>query len=259
VTEALVLRRDYLSGHRRLILGRAVAATVAGAVPVPFVDDWLVGAILGGGYRRIAAARQVDVSEDAVKNLVHGRTSPASWSDMAASAVGYRIATRAWKRLLLAVAATRRARAAAKTFVAMTLFDHYCSRLHTGLGLDATRALAVSDAIAKAIEETPGSFSFEPFRRGALAAARATLRAPLELADIATGGALRRFLDRRSDVTEATAVSELDAAIDHQLAQSSSFLGRTTTAIELQLSAEVNPYLDHAIERLDRIWHEQEP
>ncbi len=257
-TEALTLRRDYLGSHRRMILGRALAATLAGSIPVPFVDDYLVSAILGGAFRRIAAARQVDLDDDAIRNLVHGRASPASWSEMATSAVGYRLATQTWKRLLVAVAAARRARAASRTFLVLTLFDHYCTRLHEGIGLDGDAALQLRDSIVSALDQTPGSFSLEPFRRGALAAARATLRAPLELADIATGGALRRFLDRRrGDVHDPDTISELDQVIDQQLAESSSFLGRAATAVELQLSAEVNPYLDHAIERLDRIWREK--
>jgi uncharacterized protein (DUF697 family) len=256
-TEALTLRRDYLGSHRRMIVGRALASTLAGAVPVPFVDDWLVTALLGGAFKRIAAARQVDLDDAAVKNLVHGKEAPASWPELAASAVGYRLATRAWKRMLLAVAAARRARAATRTFLVLTLFDHYCTRLHTGLGIDGPHALALREAIDSALDQTPGSFSFEPFRRGALAAARAAIRAPLELADIASGGALRRYLERRRDVHDPTEISALDQVIDQQLAEHASFLGRAVTAIELQLSAEVNPYLDHAIERLDRIWRLQ--
>jgi hypothetical protein len=257
-TTALTLHRDYLSGHRRMIVGRTVAATLAGSLPVPFLDDWLVNNLLGGAYRKIAAARQVDLDATAIANLVHGRSQPTAVESMAAAAIGYRIASQTWKRMILAVTAARRARAAARTFLRVTLFDHYCTRLHTGLGLDGDRAMIVHDLIVRALDETPGSFSFEPFRKGALAAARATVKAPLELADIATGGALRRFLDKRSPVAEASAVSELDAAIDQQLAASTTFLGRAVSAIELQLSAEVNPYLDNAIERLDRLWRERE-
>lgn len=257
-TTALTLRREYLGTHRRMIVGRTVAATIAGSLPVPFLDDWLMEQLLAGAYRRIAVARQVDVDDTAVKHLVHGRSEPGGAETLAATAIGMRLATRTWKRVLIALTAARRARAAARTYVRVTLFDHYCTRLHTGLGLDADRAMIVSDLITRALAETPGSFSFEPFRKGALAAARATVKAPLELADIASGGALRRFLDKRSPVAEASAVSELDAALDQQLAASTSFLGRAVTAIELQLSAEANPYLDQAIERLDRLWRERE-
>jgi hypothetical protein len=253
-TTELVQRRDYLVAHRRMIVGRSLAATIAGAVPVPFVDDWLVGAILGSAYRKIANGNHVDVDDHAIKNLVHGRTSPASWSEIVASGIAFRLATRMWKRVLLAVTTVRRARAAARQFVVMTLFEHYCARLHVGFGLDGVAALQVRDAIAEAIDTTPGTLSFEPFRRGARAAARASLKAPLELADVASGGRLRRLLERGRDVAEPVEMTDLDRAIDEALADKTSFLGRAAAAVELQLSAEVNPYLDAAITRFDEIW-----
>ena len=254
MTTALVLKRDYLIAHRRLILARAIAGTIAGMVPVPFLDEWLVGAVVGGGYRRLAAAHQVDLHDDAVASLVFGKTPPPSWTEMAGSAIAYKIATQTWKRLLIALTALRRARSAANHFLAMTLFDHYCARRHVGLGLSRERALELRETISEAIAASPGGLALDPFRRGALAAARATVRAPLELADLVSGGALRRYLDRQADVTEADAVDEVDQALDKQLAESSSFLSRTVSAVELQLSAEVNPYVDGLIERFDELW-----
>jgi hypothetical protein len=165
-----------------------------------------------------------------------------------------RIAGRAAKRMMLVLATVNRARAAARSFVTMTLFEHYCAKLHTGLGLDATTALALRDEITRAIDSTPGALSFQPFRRGAAAAARATLRAPLELADIASRGALRRLLAKRSEVTEAEAVDDMDRAIETALANKSNFLSRTVAAVEIQLSSEGNPFLDSAIDNLDRRW-----
>jgi hypothetical protein len=259
-TEALVLERGYLGAHRRLILARAVAASIVGVIPVPVLDDWLVRAVLGGAYRRVAAAHQVDVDEDAVTALVHGKTTPPSLADLAGGAIVSRLVTRGWKKLLLAVTAINRARATARTFLAVTLFDHYCARRHTGLGLDRERALAVRDVIIEALDRTPGTLSFEPFRRGALAAARATIKAPLELADLASAGALRRLLARTSssEVAEPEAVDEVDAALEAQLNAKNGVLSRTVTAIELQLSAEVNPYLDRLIETFDELWRKRE-
>jgi hypothetical protein len=256
VTVELTTRRDYLTGNRRLILGRAIAGTLAGAVPVPFVDNWLVRRILGNAYRRIAAAHRVDLEADSIDNLVYGKSSPASWTEMAGSAIAYRLATVAWKRVLLALTTVRRARAASRQFVVMTLFEHYCARLHVGLALDAPTALAVRETIAQAIDQTPGGLSFEPFRRGARSAARATLRAPLELADLASGGRLRRLLERNRDhdVAEPEQVTALEQAIDEALADHNNFLARAVTAVELQLSSEVNPYLDAVISRFDELW-----
>jgi hypothetical protein len=257
ITTSLARSRDYLAAQRRAIIARAIAGSLAGALPIPFLDDWVSGAVLGGGYRRIAAAHHVDLDRAAQKTLVHGTTSPPSIVDIAAGGIMLRLAGRAARRWMLALATLDRARSAARTFVTMTLFDHYCARLHTGLAIDTATALALRDEIGRAIDQTPGALAFHPFRRGALSAARATLRAPLELADLATRGALRRLLARRAgagDVTDAEAVDELDHAIETALAEHTGFLSRMVAAVEVQLSAEANPFLDAALDALDRRW-----
>lgn len=250
----LTLRRDYLERHRRLAVARALATTAAGLVPVPFLDDWLREAILGRAYRRIAASYQIDLDDTAVKNLVHGRSKPASWVDLTSSALAVRLAGQSVRRVMVALTALRRAQAASRTFASLTLFDHYCARLHTGLGLDGPRALALSDAIGAALATTPGGLSFEPFRKGALAAARSAAKAPLALADLASGGRLRKLLGRGADVAEAEAVDEVDALVERELADRDGWLSKAVTAIELQLTAEVNPFLDEAIDRFEAAW-----
>lgn len=251
---SLIRSREYLAGQRRAIIARSLAGSLAGAVPLPFVDDWAKALVLGGGYRRIAAAHHIDLEGDALKTLVHGTTAPPSIVDLAASGIMLRVAGRAARRMLVALATIDRARSAARTFVTMTLFDHYCARLHTGLAIDPATALALRDEIGRAIDQTPGALAFHPFRRGALAAARATLRAPLELADLATRGAVRRLLARRSSVTDAEAVDALDQAVETALASKTGFLSRTVAAVEVQLSAEANPFLDGALDAFDRRW-----
>jgi hypothetical protein len=212
--------------------------------------------VLSGGYRRIAASHHIDLDDDAQKTLVHGTTPPPGILDIAASGIMLRIAGRAARRMLLALATIDRARSAARTFLRMTLFDHYCAKLHTGLAIDSATALALRDEIGRALDQTPGALAFHPFRRGALAAARATLRAPLELADLATRGALRRLLARRSAsaITDAEAVDELDQAVETALASKTGFLSRTVAAVEVQLSAEGNPFLDSALDAFDLRW-----
>lgn len=255
MTTALTFRREYLAMNRRLILGRTLAGTIVGMMPVPMVDDWLVKIVVGGGYRRIAAAQNIDVDDEAVANLVFGKTQPPGWVDTTATTIAYRLATQTWRRFLLVLTAVRRAQAASRQFAALTLFDHYCQRRHTGLGLDAARALELRDVIGKVIAETPGGLSLEPFRRGFLTAARATARAPLELIDLASGGALRRLLDKGNpEVAEAEMVDEVEAALERQLADREGFLSKAVGAVEQQLSAEVNPYVDALIERFDQQW-----
>jgi hypothetical protein len=254
VTTALVARRDYLDGQRRTIIARAVAGSLAGVLPVPFLDDWALERVLGAGYRRIAAAHGVDLDDQATKALVHGQTAPPSVVDLAATGIAARVAGKAARRMLVAMAAVNRARSAARTFVVMTLFDHYCAKLHVGMGLDGPTALALREEIIRASDATPGALAFHPFRRGIVAAARATLRAPLELADLASGGRLRKLLAKKSEVTEAEAVDEMDRAVEMALANKNGFLSRTVAAVEVQLSAEVNPFLESALDNLDRRW-----
>jgi len=254
MTSSIVRSRDYLAGQRRTIIARAVAGSLAGAVPVPFVDDWAQSLVLGGGYRRIAAAHHIDLDNTALRTLVHGTTPPPSIVEIAAGGIMLQLAGRAARRMLVALATIDRARSATRTFLTMTLFDHYCARLHKGLAIDAATSLALRDEIGRAIDQTPGALVFHPFRRGALAAARATLRAPLELADLATRGALRRLLAKKSEVTCAEAVDALDQAVETALAAKTGFLSRTVAAVELQLSAEGNPYLDAALDAFDRRW-----
>jgi hypothetical protein len=251
---ALVLRRDYLTGQRRLIIARAVAGSLASIVPLPFVDDWVLAQVLGGGYRRIAEAHGVDVAPQALANLVHGKTPPPSPLELAANGIAFRVAGVAAKRVMLALATFNRARAASRTFVTMTLFDHYCAKLHTGGALDGATALALREEIAGAIAQTPGALAVHPFRRGLAAAARAALKAPLELADLASGGALRKLLARDSTVTEAQAVDDVEHALEQQLASKTGFLARTVAAVEGQLSADGNPFLDAVLDAFDRRW-----
>ncbi len=254
MTTALVTRRNYLDDQRRAIIGRSIAGALAGALPLPFLDDWAVGAVLGGGYRRIAERHGVDVDRDALMTLVHGASKPPSLVDISVGGILLRIATRTTRRMMLILATANRARAASRTFVTMTLFDHYCAKLHSGLAIDNATALALRDEIGRAIDNTPGALSFQPFRRGALAAAKASLKAPLELADLASRGALRRLLAKKSEVTEAQAVDELDHSIETALASKTGFLSRAAVAVEVQLSAEGNPFLDAALDSLDRRW-----
>ena len=57
-----------------------------------------------------------------------------------------------------------------------------------------------------------------------------------------------------SEVTEGEAVNDVDQAIETALASKSSFVSRAVAAVEVQLSSEVNPYLDAVIDSLDRRW-----
>lgn len=249
----LTVSRDYLGTNRRMIIGRSIAASLAGAIPVPVMEDWLSFAICRGAFRRIADSHSVDLDEDAIKALFHGETDAPEWGSIAVATLASKVVTRMWRRLVIAYLAARRAQAAAKYFTLQTLFDHYCARLHVGMGLDGASALEVRLLMDRAIEQTPGGIGRRLFRRGFVAAARATARAPLRLADVASRGALRRMLARTSEVEAA---EEVDTALEAKLAEETNFIARATKAVELQLSTQLNPYLDALVDKFDELWRE---
>lgn len=248
--------RSYLSEHRRLIIGRALASAAAGALPVPLVEDWLASRIARGTIRKIAEARSVDMDEAAVRAVADGPARPPEWAEIAGGTLAYKILARSWRKLVLVYLAARRAQAAGRHFLIGTLFDHYCARLHLGMGLDGPRAAELRAVIDQAISRTPGGLGRRVFRRSALGAARASVKGPLRLADTLTGGMIRRLLSRRDEVE---AVQVVDDAIARQLRSKKSFLARSAAAVELELAAEANPYLERLLENFDELWRARAP
>jgi hypothetical protein len=83
------------------------------------------------------------------------------------------------------------------------------------------------------------------------------VRAPLELVDLVSGGRLRKMLAAKSEssgVAEPEHVDDIEHAMERALADKNNFLARTVASVEAQLSSEINPFLDGAIESLDRRW-----
>jgi hypothetical protein len=84
------------------------------------------------------------------------------------------------------------------------------------------------------------------------------LRAPLEVVDTATGGRLRRLLGRGDpDEAQGIEVTALEQRIDAALAEHDGVLGKAVVAIELNLMAETNPYLDAVLRTFDRLLDEE--
>ncbi|GAB4526455.1 MAG: hypothetical protein Tsb0020_44210 [Haliangiales bacterium] len=255
----LLIRRRHLEANRRLIIGRSLAAAVVGAVPLPLIDEWLVNSVQRSTFRRIGEAHSVDLDDGALDALLNARPEEPNVPRMAFRMALMRILATTWRKLVLVIATASGVRTTARYFARATLFDHYCAKLHTGLGIDHDTGLTVRALIDQAVDDTPGGLGTQIFRRGLIAAARATVRAPAELADIATAGALRKLLERRSRSDEpALAIAhEVDSALEAQLAEEKSFLSRAVRAVEIQLSVQGNPYLDSLVDQFERLWHQR--
>lgn len=252
---SLVRSREYLAQHRRTIIGRSIAAALVGALPVPLLDDWLVSSIRRGMIRSIAEARGVDMDDDAVRAIADGPEAPPKWVELVGGGLVFRLASRQWKKLVVAVLAAKRAKAAARSFEIATLFDHYCARLHVGIGLDDASGKRVRQLIDRARDETDGGISRHLFRRGLLAAAKTSVRAPVEMADLLSGGRITKLLRGDSEIEAAT---EVDEALETQLKAEHSFLARSAAAIELQLAVDRNPYLDDLIDTFDTLYADEQ-
>lgn len=251
MTTALSQRRDHLDRNRRMIIARSLAAAAVGSIPIPLVEDWLSGSIKKKTFARIAESHAVDVDKEALRELTEGARRGPEWSDVAGGTLAGRLLSRTWRRLLLGVVVARRAQVAGHNFLLATLFDHYCARLHVGLGLDEAAATQLRLVMAQAVSETRGGLSRHLFRKAIRRAARASARAPLELADRASGGALRRMLTRGD---ETVAAAEVDEELERELANQNSFLARSALAVELQLSADRNQYVDRLVDTFERLW-----
>ncbi|MBL4636991.1 MAG: hypothetical protein JKY56_24270 [Kofleriaceae bacterium] len=251
--KSLELSRGYLTPHRRMIIGRSLAAAFAGAVPLPFVDDWLSSSIERKTIEKIADAHSIDIDPQALTAIADGPEAPPKWAELVGGGLALRIVSKQWKKLWVTVLAAKRAKAAGASFEVATLFDHYCARLHVGMGLDAVSGQKLRTLIDKARAETDGALSGHLFRKGLVAAARSSVRAPTEIADLLSGGRIRKLLSRS---TEIEATTEVDEALEMQLRSESSFLARSAAAIELQLAVERNTYLESLVRNFDRIYRE---
>jgi hypothetical protein len=242
VVTDLVRNLDHLAEHRRMILGRSLAAGVLGAVPVPLLDDWLQAVVRRGTIRSIAERRRVDLDEEAVRAVADGKVAAPGWRALVAGGFLSRLLSRTLRRVLLAITLASRADAITRSFAVGTLFDHYCSRVHVGAGLDGAAGRRVREAIDGAIAARRGGLASRLVRRGLVAAARTAVRAPLELADVATGGLMKRLLGRRD---EADAEEVVERAV--ATAGKNGFLARATQAVEAQLALAGRGWMDDLI------------
>lgn len=249
--------RDHLAPNRRMIIGRSLAAAIAGGIPVPVIEEWLESRIRRGTIRRIAKARVVDVDKDAVRAIADGRSRSADWAEIAGGGLAMRLFGKTFRRLLVVALAARRAKAAARSYAVASLFDHYCAKLHVGLGLDAQAGENLRALIDQSIAETRGNLGVGPFRRGISGAVRASLRAPTRVADLLTGGRASKLLRRPSTVDDVEIAQAIDSSIERSRADKAGILARMTAAVELELSAEKNAYIERLISRFETLWRNQ--
>ena len=142
--------------NRGLVVSRSLLAAAAGILPVPVMDDVVASLLRARMLRRIADARQVDVSRDALAILAD-EPQVSRLRHMALTGITLIALRKAWRKMFLLLAIGRRGEEFAHSFELGTLFDHYCTRHHVGPGVDAELAAklrATFDQIGKSVRRS---------------------------------------------------------------------------------------------------------
>ena len=246
-TKHLVRTTGHLGEHRRMIILRSLAAGLAGMTPLPLLDDWLVSVIRRGTLRRIAESRQVDASPEALRAVADGTTSPPTWKTLASASLLPLIMKKTLRKAMILLAAARRADDVLQSFAVATLFDHYCAQLHVGAGLDVESGRLLRADMDAVLGSARGHVVSRLFRRALSATGRAALRAPLELADIASGGLVARLRGKgkQEEVHEAEAVELVEGAVAR--AGERGFLGKIAAAVDAGVSTAGQEYVQHIV------------
>lgn len=245
---SLTPRHEHLFEHRGFIVRRAVAVGLVGLAPIPLVDDWLAAVVMRRAVRYLAERRGVDLDPEAERAIAEGREPAPSWRTLLQANLASLLAHRSLRKLLVAVAVYRRAETMARTFDVLTLFDHYCARLHVGAGLDEARAQQLRAAIDEARKETRGVM-VRLFRRGLSLGVRTALRAPLFLANVLSRGALERLL---RDGDEARAEEVVEEEISRAVSAPGGFALRVARRIEAELVSAGRAQIADLVDRFER-------
>jgi hypothetical protein len=230
----LVYRNEHLTPHRRMILARSIAASLLGAaVPLPYIEDWLPSVVRRGMIKRLADARGVDIDEAGVRAIADGVVPPPGWRTVIRAAPFSRMIRRAVRTALITLNVYARADEASRTFAIATLFDHYCARIHVGIGLDAAAGRNVRARIDRAREAVPRALGADLFRRAFSAA----------------GGMAARLV-RKRDPNEAEEIVE-EALVAADGDAGGNFIARATRALDRQLAAVGRTYVERLVDAFD--------
>jgi hypothetical protein len=168
----------HLEANRRFIVRRALLATaVGGVIPLPVMDEYLAGRVKAGMLMRLAERRQVDLVASSAELMgdPRGTTAMRNATLTAATLLALKLA---WRKFFAVLAVGRRAEEMASTFQLGTLFDHYCTKMHVGAGIDRARAARLRDVIHVAQTETERAALVGAFRDGGRVLGQTLLEAP---------------------------------------------------------------------------------
>ena len=244
---------DHLAANRRLIIRRSLLATaVAGVIPLPVMDDYLTGRVRAGMLMKLAERRQVDLVLSSAELLADPRESTAvrNATMTAATLLALKLA---WKKFFAVLAVGRRAEDMATTFQMGTLFDHFCTKLHVGAGVDRTRAFQLRGIIHASVSDAEKTALTAVFREGGRILGRSMLEAPAWMTNRFERAA--EHWARTGGQPGAAPDSDADAPIDGESAR---WLDKASGAVESRLNHLGTSYLRTLVRSFEQRWRQAE-
>ena len=244
---------DHLAANRRLIIRRALlASAVGGVVPLPVMDDYLAGRVRAGMLMKLAERRQVDLVLSSAELLGDPREATAvrNATMTAATLLAFKLA---WKKFFALMAIGRRAEEMATTFQMGTLFDHFCTKLHVGAGIDRARAAQLRSIIHASVTDAEKAALTGVFRDGGRILGRSMLEAPAWMSNRFERAA--EHWARTGGQPSAAPDVESDAPID---AENARWLDRASGAVETRLNQLGTQYLRTLVSSFEQRWRQSE-
>ena len=254
---------DHLAGNRRLIIRRSLLATaVGGVIPIPVMDDYLAGRVRAGMLMKLAERRQVDLVLSSAELLADPRETTAvrNATMTAATLLALKLA---WRKFFAVLAVGRRAEDMATTFQMGTLFDHFCTKLHVGAGIDRTRAFQLRGIIHASVTDAEKTALTAVFREGGRILGGSVLEAPAWMSNrferaaeqwVRTGGQPERAGAAEPDA-EPHKEGDADAKAE---AENARWLDRASAAVEGRLNQLGTSYLRTLVRSFEQRWRQAE-
>jgi hypothetical protein len=217
-------------------------------VPIPVLDDLVAVRVRAGLYMKIADRRRVGLPAAAADVLAEAKES-SRLRNVTMTAATLLAMKLAWRKMFALMAVGRGAEDAATNFQAGLLFDHYCARLHVGPALDRTQTAALRRVIHETVAQSQGQALVAIFRDGTSTLGRSLLQAPRWLVERLTELA-QRWVQTRGNA--AATFEDVDLEGDGELERK--WLDKASAAVEAQIAALGQGYLDVLVPRFERAW-----
>jgi hypothetical protein len=244
---------EHLRANRRLIVRRSLLATaVAGVIPIPVMDDYIAGRVRAGMLMKLAERRQVDLVVSSAELLADPRegTAVRNATMTAATLLALKLA---WRKFFALLAVGRRAEDMATTFQMGTLFDHFCTKLHVGAGLDRARAFQLRGVIHASVTDAEKTALVAVFRDGGRILGRSMLEAPAWMSTRFERAAEQWM--RNGGRPPASENPETDIPADDENAR---WLDRAAALVEGRLNHLGASYLKTLVGSFEQRWRQAE-